>query len=275
MVIPRKSVNFLVYIVLTAFGLLIAGPFIWMVLSSFKHNSEIQGAVQTFFPRVFTFDNYKSIYKDFNFLLLFRNSLFLSALKTLIVVYTSLICGYVFSKLKFFGRDFIFYMILGSMMIPMAVRIIPMYQLMQKLGWIDSYASLIIPELFNPFGIFLMRQFMLSIPDELIDAAKVDGANEFYILHKLIFPLSRNAVSAVAIFQFLWVWEDFLWPYLMITSENKQLLSIGLQVFTGRFATNYGGLFAATTISILPVLIIYFILQKRFIEGVTMSGVKG
>ena len=121
----------------------------------------------------------------------------------------------------------------------------------------------------------MLRQYISTIPDEIIEAARIDGANEFYIFHKIIFPMARNGISSIAIFQFLWIWEDYLWPYLVINNEAKQLLSVGLKAFNGRYGTDYGGLFAATTISIIPVIIVYLIFQKRFIEGVAASAVKG
>ena len=139
----------------------------------------------------------------------------------------------------------------------------------------DTYISLILPVMVSGFGIFMMKQNMESIPDELIEAARMDGSNEFQTFHKLVLPLCKNGISAIAIFQFLWVWEDYLWPYLMIDSEKKQLLAVGLTLFNGRYSTDYGGLFAATTISILPVIIVYVIFQKRFVAGVAAGAVKG
>lgn len=250
-------------------------PFIWMLFSSFKHNSEITSAQPTFFPKEFTLDNYLSIQENFNFIQLFGNSLFVAIVITVLVVYTSTVCGYVLSKYRFKGRNLLFSFILATMMIPWCVTIIPRYSLMIKIGWLDSYLALIVPSMINGFGIFMLKQYITTIPNEIIEAARIDGASEFRILHKIIFPLSRNAIASIAIFQFLWAWEDYLWPYLVINSESKQLLSVGLQMFNGQYGTNYGGLFAATAISIIPVVIVYLIFQRRFIEGVASSAVKG
>lgn len=161
------------------------------------------------------------------------------------------------------------------MMIPWAVTIIPRYTIFEGVGLQNSWWSIIIPGLLSGFGIFMMRQSMESLPDEVLEAARIDGASEIKIFHRIVLPMSVNAVSALAIFQFLWVWEDFLWPYLMINDDHKQVLAVGLTTFSGRYSTDYGGLFAATTISILPVLIVYLIIQKRFVAGAASAAVKG
>jgi multiple sugar transport system permease protein/raffinose/stachyose/melibiose transport system permease protein len=256
-------------------GLLMVLPFIWMILSAFKSNEEIMAINQTLLPIAPTLDNFSMIMKKFDFLAYFRNSLVVAVAKTALIVYTSTLCGYVFAKFKFRGRELVFGLVLGTMMIPWPVTIIPMYDLMTRFGWVDSWTSLIVPGLFSSFGIFMMRQFIDSIPDELLEAARMDGASEYYIFHRIIFPLCGNALSAIIIFHFLWSWDDFLWPYLMISNDELQLLPIALKNFIGKYYTNYGALFASATISVIPVLVVYQIFQKRFIQGVAMSGIKG
>lgn len=161
------------------------------------------------------------------------------------------------------------------MMIPWCVTIIPKYSMIQAFGWMDSYKALIIPAMFSGFGIFMMKQHISALPDEILEAARIDGANEFYIFHKIVLPMSKNGIFSIAIFQFLWTWEDFLWPYLVITNKDKQLLAVGLKMFNGQYSTDYGALFAATAISIIPVLLIYLFFQKQFIAGIAASAVKG
>lgn len=250
-------------------------PFIWMLSSSFKSNSEIVKINGSFWPEVFTFENYLNVQETFQFMTMFLNSLFVAVVVTGLVIYTSTIVGFVLGKYKFKGRDKIFALILSTMMIPWAVTIIPRYDMIVRFGWIDSYVALILPLVFSGFGIFLLRQSIMAIPDEMVDAARIDGASESYIFHRIIFPMSRNAISSLAIFQFLWIWEDFLWPYLVINSESKQLIAVGLKLFNGQYGTDYGGLFAATAVSIIPILIVYIIFQKRFVEGVAGASVKG
>ena len=271
----NKKYKFLCNVLLGLLGIITVIPFVCMFLSSFKHNTEIVSLSQSFFPKEFTFDNYVGIQDNFDFIRLFMNSLFVALAVTGLVIYTSTISGFVLSKYQFKGRNLLFGLIMATMMIPWAVTIIPRYSMILKFGWIDSYAALIIPSSVSAFGIFMLRQYISTIPDEIIEAARIDGANEFYIFHKIIFPMARNGISSIAIFQFLWIWEDYLWPYLVINNEAKQLLSVGLKAFNGRYGTDYGGLFAATTISIIPVIIVYLIFQKRFIEGVAASAVKG
>ncbi len=160
-------------------------------------------------------------------------------------------------------------------MIPWCVTIIPKYSMIQAFGWMDNYAALIVPAMFSGFGIFMMKQQLSTIPNEILEAARIDGANEWYIFHRIIFPMAKNGIASIAIFQFLWSWEDYLWPYLVINNRDMQMLSVGLKMFNGQYSTNYGALFAATAISIIPVLVIYIIFQKQFIAGIAASAVKG
>ena len=248
-------------------------PFIWMFLSSFAPNSEIVKIGGGFFPMPTTLDNYMNIQEKFNFMRMFLNSLLISIVITAIVIYTSALIGFIFAKFNFRGKSLLFGVILSTMMLPWAVTIIPKYEMMEVFGWMNSYKSLIIPAMTSGFGIYMFRQAIEQISDEMMEAARIDGASDFFIFHRIILPMSRNTISSLAIFQFLWCWEDFLWPYLMINDDSKQLLSVGLRLFNGQYDTDYGGLFAATSISIIPVVVIYLIFQKQFIAGVaTGSG---
>lgn len=250
-------------------------PFVWMLMSSFKNADEISAVDQHLLPRVWTLANYRSIQEHFDVVRLFGNSLLLSVVITAIAVYSSLLGGYVFGKYRFRGRGPLFALVLSTMMIPWAVVLIPRYTMFTDAGLQDSYASIIIPAAISSFGIFMMRQSMNNVPDEILEAARIDGASELYIFHRIVAPLSVNAISALAIFQFLWVWEDYLWPYLMLTTPSKQVLAVGLTTFSGQYSTDYGGLFAATTVSIIPVVIVYVIFQKRFVAGAASAAVKG
>ena len=260
---------------LLAIGAVTVFPFFWMILSSFKSADEIAAVDQHLLPHVWTLANYTSIQEHFDVIRLFANSLMLSVTITVIAVYTSLLGGYVFGKYRFRGRGPLFAVILSTMMIPWAVVLIPRYTMFTDAGLQDSYASIIIPAAISSFGIFMMRQSMDNVPDEVLEAARIDGASELYIFHRIVAPLSVNAISALAIFQFLWIWEDYLWPYLMLTTASKQVLAVGLTTFSGQYSTDYGGHFAATTVSIIPVVIVYVIFQKRFIAGAASAAVKG
>lgn len=256
-------------------GAIIVLPFVWMVLSAFKSNAEIVAFDQTFLPREWTFQNFVSIQTKLNFFRLFGNSVLLSVTITALAVYTSLIGGFVFAKYRFRGRGVLFAVILSTMMVTWAVVIIPRYTMFRAVGLTDNYASIIIPAVISTFGIFMMRQSMDAVPDEVLEAARIDGASEWFIFHRIVAPMSVNAISALSIFVFLWVWEDYLWPYLMISSEEKQVLAVGLTTFNGQYSTDYGGLFAATTLAIVPVMLVYVIFQRRFIAGAASAALKG
>ncbi|MDD3334274.1 MAG: carbohydrate ABC transporter permease [Eubacteriales bacterium] len=270
-----KGSGILLNAVLILFSLLTILPFLWMLSSSLKTNVEISALEQSFLPKAPTLQNYLNAIEKMNFLRYFFNSFAYAVAITVITLYTSSISGFVLCKYRFKGRQLLFSCILATMMVPGVVTIIPRYSMMQLAGWLDSWRALIVPSLFTSFGIFMMRQSCTGIPDEMLEAARIDGANEFYIFHRIILPMLQNALSSIAIFQFLWAWEDYLWPYLMIRSESKQVLSVALNMFSGRYSTDYAGLFAATSIAIIPVVICYLFFQRRFIEGIASSAVKG
>ncbi|MCG8452975.1 MAG: carbohydrate ABC transporter permease [Spirochaetales bacterium] len=271
----QKLVSFLIHLCLIFMVMMTIAPFVWMLLSSFKTNAEINAIHPTLWPQNFTFDNYLKVQTQFHFMRYFANSLFVTVLITVLVGYTSTLGGFVLEKGRFRGRKLVFGLVLGTMMIPWFVTIIPKYSLMLKIGWIDMYSALVIPAAVSGFGIFMMKQSLTSLPDAMLQAARIDGASEWYVLHRIVFPMSRNAIASIVIFQFLWSWEDYLWPFLVMNSEGKQVLAVGLRLFNGRYSTDYGGLFAATAISIIPVVLIYIIFQKQFIDGLSSSSVKG
>ena len=272
---PAKMKSIGLNAVLLIFSGITILPFLWMLAFSFKTNAEISALSQRFLPRHPTWDNYANALTRMAFLRYYFNSLSYALVLSVITIYTSAISGFVLCKYRFRGRKLLFGMILSTMMVPGVVTIIPRYSMMRALGWLNQFQALIVPSLFTSFGIFMMRQSCTAVPDEILEAARIDGANEFYIFHRIVLPMLRNAVASMAIFQFLWAWEDYLWPYLMIRSESKQLLSIALNMFSGRFSTDYAGLFAATSIAIIPVVICYLVFQKQFIQGIASSAVKG
>ena len=207
----KKLSSVVLNAILLFFCLLAVFPFIWMFCSSFKSNAEISSLAQTLFPQHFSVQNYADVLNKFDFFRYFGNSLIYALLITVITVYTSAIAGYVLCKYRFKGREALFTMILMTMMIPGVVTLIPRYSIMQSLKWINTYQALIVPSIFTAFGIFLMRQSCAVIPNELIEAARMDGANEFYIFHRIIIPQLNNAIVSMSVFQFLWAWDDYLW----------------------------------------------------------------
>ena len=270
-----QSRQLLLHIILIIGALIVIFPILWSVLGSFKTEGEIVGFPPTFFPQTPTIENYITVLTQIDFAIYFRNSIILSIIIPFMICYTSALTGYVLAKMRFKSRNAIFLTILVTMMFPWPITIIPLLQTVTKFGWTNNYMALIIPVAFNAFGIFLMRQFCISIPDELIDAARIDGANEFRIFHKIIIPLLWPPISALAIFTFLWTWEDFLWPFLVLSTNNILTLTLGLNRFVGIYYPTVGPMLAGSSIAIIPVLIFYFIFQNKFIEGATLSGLKG
>lgn len=258
-------------------AILMVGPFYWTIVTSFKSQDEVLRFPPTWWPENPTLEHWADLtdLRVGSFPVFFRNSAFVSATVTVLILLTSSLAGYVFAKYRFKGRDAIFLGILSMMMIPFNVSIIPLYALMADLKWTNSYWALIIPSAFSPFGIFLMRQFMHSIPNELIDAARIDGASEFGIFFRIILPLSTAALGALGIFTFIAQWDDFLWPLVIIDEPRLYTLPLGMSQFRGRVGTNVGGLAAASLVAVMPVLIVYFFAQRRFIEGIALTGLKG
>ncbi len=266
---------------LTAFlaigSVLMIGPFYWALVTAFKSREEILLFPPTWWPKNPTLEHWIELsdLRIGSFEVFFRNSLFVSITVTVLTLLTSSMAGYVFAKYSFRGRDALFIAILSMLMVPFNISIIPLYALMLDLQWTNTFWALIIPSAFSPFGIFLMRQFMHSIPDELIDAARIDGASEFGIFFRIVLPLSTAALAALAIFIFIAQWDDFLWPLVIIDEPALYTLPLGLSQFRGRVGTNVGGLAAGSMLAVIPVLIVYFIAQRRFIEGIAMTGMKG
>lgn len=265
----------LVYTLLIGGSLLMLAPFVWMILASFKTTAELNAYPPTFWPKEWSLAGYKKVLGEENqFLTYFFNSAWIGVVKTALVVYTSSIVGYVLGKIKFTGNKAVFALILATMMVPWPVTIISLYQEMLWFGWLNSYTSIILPFITNSFGIFLMKQFVDTVPSEVIEACRIDGASEFGIFHKIILPLMGPSLSALSIFIFIGAWDDFLWPFLMLTEFNKYTLPIGLALFQGQYWTDLSSVLVGATIASLPVIIFYVIFQKRIVEGITMTGLK-
>ena len=250
-------------------------PFIYMILSSFKENQEIIRIPPTFLPEKPTFEHYQLVLGEKNFGLFFWNSLWLTIVRTSIVLYSGAFFGYVFSKLRFRGKEALFLFILATMMVPWPVTIVPQYQMMSWFGWVGKYSSIIIPSLFSTFSIYMMRQFIDAIPNELIEAGVVDGAGQFSIFHFIILPNLTAAISALGIFQFLWAWDAYLWPFLMLQNMKMYTLPVGLSLFNGQYFNDNGGIFAASSVAVLPVMIVYLMFQNQLTEGIAATGIKG
>ncbi|HEY4382995.1 MAG TPA: carbohydrate ABC transporter permease [Ktedonobacteraceae bacterium] len=266
-------------IVLYAFLVLLTitslGPFVFAFFSSFKTFSHILDFPPTLFPQPWTFANFASLLVYPGFLHWILNSFIVSLSVAVLNVLFSAMAGYALSRLRFPGRNLIFTLTLAVMMIPMPVTIIPKFLVMNSLGLVNTFFAIILPAMAQPFSVFLMVQFMKGLPRELEESAMLDGASRLMIFRRVILPLVKPALTAVAILSFQGAWNDFLWPLLTLDSQNMYTLPVGLFFFKDAHYTEYNLLIAGSMFNTLPMLILFFIFQRYFIEGVTSSAVKG
>lgn len=263
------------YALLTLGAAVTLGPFLWMVLAAFKPQAEIIAFPPALLPRQWTAENVLRVWTRVQFARYFANSLAASLAITLAVLVTSSFTGYVFAKFRFRGRDALFVCVLAAMMIPWPVTLLPRYQLMVWFGLLNTIWALVVPALYNSFGIFMMRQFMHGIPDELLDAARIDGASELRIWAQIVLPLARPALAALAILEFIWTWDSFIWPLLVLNSKARFTLPIGLATFNQEFTSDFGALMGGAIIAVLPMLLVYVLLQRYFVAGIALTGQKG
>jgi multiple sugar transport system permease protein len=250
-------------------------PLAYMVSTSLKLPSDVFDLPLRWIPEQLHFSNYVSPLREKPFLRWFFNSAFVALSVTLLNLLTSALAGYSFAKFSYPGRNLMFGFILATFFIPLEAFIVPLFLLVRDLGWLNSYVGLIVPAAGSAFGIFFMRQNMLSMPDDFIEAARIDGASEPRIFWSIVLPLNRTALSSLAIFAFMWNWNSFLYPLLVASKDAYRTLPIGLASFESAYSTNYPELMAVSFLAMLPVLIVFFILQRQFIEAMALSGVKG
>lgn len=262
------------YLILGILALTSILPLVWMVSTSLKKSNAFYIFPPQFLPKEPTLSNYTDFFERgaWRFIL---NSVVVSVGVTVIVVITSLMAGYAFAKITFRGRRFFFSLLLSGLMIPWEITIIPLYIIVVKLGWINTYPGVILPLSATPLGIFIMRQFLQSIPSELIDAARVDGASEFAIFRQIIVPLCKPASAALATIIFLSAWGAFLWPLLASSRNDMQTLPVAIALFQQQYASSYGLMMAAATVAFIPALATFLAFQRYFVQGITMSGFKG
>lgn len=257
------------------FGILMIMPLLFMISTSFKTDGQIWKYDIQWIPKPIIFENYIRVFTDMPFLRFFLNSVIVSGGITLGQIITGYLAAYAFARIRFVGRDKIFMLFLATMMVPSYVLIIPQYIMVDKLGLMNSYSAMILPAVVAAFSIFLLRNFMYSIPMELDEAAMIDGCNRLQILIKIIVPLTKPALSAMVIFVFMNAWNNFLWPLLVTSNETMRTVPLALSYFQTSNDAEYGPLMAAALVASLPILAVFMLAQNKFIEGMTMSGVKG
>jgi multiple sugar transport system permease protein len=270
---PRRA-NW-VYVVL-AVGLLITlAPFLWMLLGSFKPEAELQRVPPTWWPETPTLGNYRELFDRLDFPRFFANSVLVAVAVTAgNLVFCSMV-GYALAKLDFAGKRLLFGLVLGMLMVPGVVTFVPLFVLVSNLGLVNTYPGLILPFLVTPLGVFLMRQFIMGLPDELIEAARIDGAGEWRIFYRVILPLCGPPLATLGILTFLHSWNNFLWPLVVAQSEDKYTLPVALALYSvGQNATRYGLLMAGAVVIIIPVVALFIALQRYFVQSVATTGIK-
>ncbi len=256
-------------------GLAMIVPFAWMVLNAFKPASEILSRPPTFLPADPTLDNFATLLGDYNFLQYILNSLIVTGTITCCVVATSALLGYVFAKVKFVGREFIFVAFLATMALPFEVLAIPLLLMARTAGAVDQLWGLVVPFVVDAFAIFICRQYMASIPDEYLDAGRVDGLGHFGLFRHIVLPMSRPAIAAIAILSFLYNWDQLFWPLVLIGSDANKTVPLGIVDLSTQFGPIYDLTMAASTLTIVPVLLVFLAFRRHFIQGMMMSGLKG
>jgi multiple sugar transport system permease protein len=271
----RKRATNWYHILLMLGVIMMLFPFLWMLLSSFKTEQEILAVPPSIFPRDFTWNNFVSVTTRIPIFRYFLNSVLVSTVSTIFVLITSAFAGTVFAKYDFPFRNTLFMIILGTTMIPFECYMIPFYLMVSKAGFINSYTGIIAPLVVSSFGIFLMRQQVGSVPNELMDAARIDGCSEFGIFLNVVLPLTKSALAALAIFSFMFGWAFFVWPLIITNSSDLFVLEVGLTMFQNSYTVEYGPVMAGTAISVVPLIIVFMFFRRHIISGMAMSGIKG
>lgn len=250
-------------------------PFVWMISTSLKSRGALMSIPIEWIPAEPTLDAYGEVFSRFPFLRTIGNSLFISVAFTLITLISASMAAFAFAKIRFRGSDVILKLYLAMMMIPTQVTMIPLFIIMNRLGLIDSYASVILPSIFKPFAVFMLVQQMRSVPNDFLDAARVDGAGIFTVYTRIALPMCAPTLATLAVTTFMESWNDYLWPLLMLTDRNKMTLPIALSTLNGQYNTEYNVLMAGSLISMIPIIIIYLCAQKQFKNGLMAGGIKG
>lgn len=249
-------------------------PFIWMISTSFKLPGEVISFPPHLIPQKPTLEHYIRVFTELSFARYYFNSLYIATIITLVCLFTSSLGGYVFAKFKFWGQGVLFIMILSTIMMPSSVQMVPLYLIMKKFHWLNTHYALIFTSLISTFGFFLMRQYMYNIPNELRESALIDGCSEFGVFWKIIFPLVKPALAALTIFVFMQSWDMFIWPLIVLDTKTLYTLPVGLATFSMQWWTNYALVMTGATVSVIPVLVVFLFMQRQFIEGIVLSGLK-
>ncbi|MGE5481776.1 MAG: carbohydrate ABC transporter permease [Bacteroidota bacterium] len=269
---PRARAEVLKHVALVAGTIFMIFPFLWMLATSFKQGAEIFQI--DLIPKAPTLGNYVQLLEKTDYLRWYLNSAIVAVVVTISELFFDSLAGYALAKLKFPGRSVILFLILSTLMIPTEMLIIPWFMMFSQLRWIDTYLALMVPGLISAFGVFLMNQFMSGIPEDLLDAARIDGLNEFAIWWKVALPVVQPALAALAILVFLGNWNAFLWPVIAIESSAMRTLPVGIALFSGEAGAEWQLIMAAASLAVVPVLVVFAFFQRHIVQGIALTGMK-
>ena len=265
----------LIYILLIGISLIMLIPFAWMLTSSFKMNKDVFTYPVVWWPKEFITSNYVRIWEEIPLLRYFFNTSKLTVLITILQLLTSTFAAYAFAKMKFPGKDFLFLSYICTIAMPWQSYMIPQFIIIKKMGLVNTHLALIILQSFTAFGVFLVRQFYMEIPNEICEAARIDGMSEYGIYAKIMLPLSKPVIATLTIFSFTTIWNDFMGPLIYINSQNLKTIQLGLRSFITEYSSEYSLIMAGSVVALSPVLIVFACLQKYFVEGIASTGLKG
>lgn len=265
----------LIYILLIGISIMMLIPFAWMLTSSFKMNKDVFTYPVVWWPKEFITTNYVRIWEEIPLLRYFFNTSKLTVIITLLQLLTSTFAAYAFAKMKFSGKDFLFLCYICTIAMPWQSYMIPQFIIIKKIGLVNTHLALIILQSFTAFGVFLVRQFYMEIPNEICEAARIDGMSEYGIYAKIMLPLSKPVIATLTIFSFTTIWNDFMGPLIYINSQNLKTIQLGLRSFITEYSSEYSLIMAGSVVALIPVLIVFACLQKYFVEGIASTGLKG
>lgn len=271
----KQMVNAIAFVVILVVAIITLFPFYWMLITAVKPVEEIFLFPPRLWPSEFHWENFFNVLKENNFLKYFKNSFIVTTLSTLITVNINLLAGYAFAKYRFKGKEFMFLIMLSTLMIPLQVTMIPVFIIAAKIGIRNTLWGLILPPCAEAMGLFMARQFIADIPDELLEAGRIDGATEFELYYKIVLPNVKPLISVLVIFTVMWRWNDLQWPLIMISNDKFYTVQMGLAMLNGNQYVNWNDMMSASLISIIPVVIVFLLFQKEFVQGVVSSGIKG
>lgn len=273
----RTTIIVVKYAVLILISILLLFPFYWMVITSLKPSTQIFVFPPELFPKQITFENFKELFNHMRFFRYLWNSFLVSGVNSICIVVISGITAYAFAKIRFAGRDILFLFFLAGLMVPVEVITVPLYFMLGKIHWVDKLISLMVPTIFGSggvFGLFILRQFFITVPDDLCEAARIDGCSHLGIVFRIIMPMARSAIATVVIFTFANCWNEFFQPLIFLSSQSNYTLPLGLAMFSDEGGTKWHLVMAASTLATIPLLTVFYLCQDKFIDSMAMSGIK-